>query len=243
MTTISEPAVGLYSLLPLKRASYRWIGPASSRSRALPCGSPSTISTRTTSASSFSTVYWATEAPTLPAPTTVTFGRIFPSRGSGFTVHSSLVPGLRSAHVFDDGICKLGALQLGGTLHQPSKIIGHALLLDGLLEPMVDAVGRRLPAQVLEHHGPGEDDRAGVHLVLARVFRGGAVGRLKERRRDPDVGPRRDPEPPHLRRGGVREVIPIEVGGREDVVLVGPGEDLLEHAVRDPVLDHHHPLG
>src|SRR2546427_1306512 len=32
-------------------------------------------STRTTSPSSFSTAYWATEAPTLPAPTTVILGR------------------------------------------------------------------------------------------------------------------------------------------------------------------------
>src|SRR3972149_7879341 len=105
------------------------MGPAWRRSSPFPCGTPSTISTRTTSASSFSTVYWATEAPTLPAPTTVTFGRIFPSRGSGFTVHSSLVPGLRSAHVFDDGICKLGALQLGGPLHAEGAVGGRPALL------------------------------------------------------------------------------------------------------------------
>src|SRR5882724_3460836 len=54
--------------------SYRWIGPACARSSDLPCGTPSITSTRTTSPSSFSTTYWATEAPTLPAPTTVIFG-------------------------------------------------------------------------------------------------------------------------------------------------------------------------
>src|SRR3970282_1213101 len=32
------------------------------------------------------------------------------------------------------------------------------------------------------------------------------------------------------------------VGVREYVLLVVPGEDLLEHATRDPILDHHHPL-
>ena len=39
----------------------------------LPCGTPSTMSTRTTSASSLSAIPCATVAPTLPAPTTVTF--------------------------------------------------------------------------------------------------------------------------------------------------------------------------
>src|SRR4030095_5006239 len=56
-------------------AAERWIGPACARSSALPCGMPSTTSTSTTSPSSFSTAYCATEAPTLPAPTTVIFGR------------------------------------------------------------------------------------------------------------------------------------------------------------------------
>src|SRR5262245_20513491 len=51
------------------------MGAACARSSALPCGMPSTTSTSTTSPSSFSTAYCATEAPTLPAPTMVIFGR------------------------------------------------------------------------------------------------------------------------------------------------------------------------
>src|SRR5580765_6514998 len=43
------------------------------RSSVLPCGTPSTMSTRTTSASSFSAIPCATVAPTFPPPTTVTF--------------------------------------------------------------------------------------------------------------------------------------------------------------------------
>src|SRR5205814_8538717 len=46
---------------------------------------PSITSTNTTSPSSFSTAYWATVAPTLPAPTTVIFGlaiRASPCSGS-----------------------------------------------------------------------------------------------------------------------------------------------------------------
>ncbi len=41
----------------------------------MPWGTPSMTSTRTTSPSSRSTTYWATLAPTLPAPTTVILGR------------------------------------------------------------------------------------------------------------------------------------------------------------------------
>jgi hypothetical protein len=44
------------------------MGAAWARSRALPCGTPSMMSTSTTSQSSFSASRWAAVAPTLPAP-------------------------------------------------------------------------------------------------------------------------------------------------------------------------------
>ena len=53
----------------------------------------------------------------------------------------------------------------------------------------------------------------------------------------------REPEAADLCGARVREVVAVQVGCRQDVVLVGPGEDLLEHAVGNPVLDHHHPVG
>src|SRR5579871_728726 len=55
--------------------SYPCTGPDCSKSRPLPCGTPSTTSTKTTSASSFSAIRNPQLAPTLPAPTTVTFFR------------------------------------------------------------------------------------------------------------------------------------------------------------------------
>src|ERR1700728_3411175 len=58
------------------RTSYPSTGADSSISSPLPCGTPSTTSTRTTSANSFAAIFWAVLAPTLPAPTTVTFLRI-----------------------------------------------------------------------------------------------------------------------------------------------------------------------
>ena len=58
-------------------------------SRPLPCGMPSTMSMRTTSASSLSASRWARVAPTFPAPTTVTFLFMISS-------DSTLRPGPRS---------------------------------------------------------------------------------------------------------------------------------------------------
>src|SRR5262252_2709740 len=49
---------------------------ASSRSRPLPCGTPSIMSMRTTSPSSFEAIQCAAVAPTFPEPTIVTFLRI-----------------------------------------------------------------------------------------------------------------------------------------------------------------------
>src|ERR1700756_3549188 len=49
---------------------------ASRRSRPLPCGTPSMMSMRTTSASSLEAIQWAAVAPTLPEPTMLTFLRM-----------------------------------------------------------------------------------------------------------------------------------------------------------------------
>src|SRR5258708_13083369 len=61
------------------------MGMASSRSSPLPCGTPSMMSMRTTSASSLEAIQWAAVAPTLPEPTMVTFLRMhesFPNQQS-----------------------------------------------------------------------------------------------------------------------------------------------------------------
>ena len=52
----------------------------------LPCGMPSMMSTRTTSASSRSAILCASVAPTFPAPTTVTFLFMKPSRENTTTI-------------------------------------------------------------------------------------------------------------------------------------------------------------
>src|SRR6202162_4898621 len=78
MTTTSDCLVSSEEFDPIILASNPSTGADSSMSRDLPWGSPGMMSTRTTSAISFSTIRCATVAPTLPAPTTVTFCFICP---------------------------------------------------------------------------------------------------------------------------------------------------------------------
>ena len=73
MITISDPAEASYSLAPMRRESCFSMGAASAKSRALPWGTPSIMSIKTTSQSSFSANRCAAVAPTCPAPITVAF--------------------------------------------------------------------------------------------------------------------------------------------------------------------------
>src|SRR5881296_1558392 len=108
------------------------MGPACARSRALPCGTPSMTSMRTTSPSSRSTAYWATEAPTLPAPTTVIFGRRLTTL-SGSALPTCMGAPLQLFHVLDDGGAELRAFDFLRALHEPREVVGHHLLPDGRL--------------------------------------------------------------------------------------------------------------
>src|SRR5256712_159025 len=214
------------------------MGPARARSSALPWGRPSITSTSTTSPNSFSTTYWATEAPTLPAPTTLILGRRLMTL-SGSALPTCMRAPLRLRHGLDDGGPELRALHLPRALHEAREVVGDHLGLDRLLQPGDDPVRRVGPSQVAQHHLARENDRARVDLVLTRVFGCGAVRRLEQRVPGlvVDVRAGRDADPAHLRRQGVRHEIAREVGGRDDVELVGPGEDLLEEGVGDRVLD------
>src|ERR1700761_5543040 len=158
------------------------IGMASSRSSPLPWGTPSTTSISTTSASSLAAIQCAAVAPTFPAPTMLTFFRI-----------------CLLTHVLNHSGREFAGLRLGRSRHLPLKVVGYVFLLDGLLERVLDQLGRFLPTQELKQHHAGKDDRTGVDHILISVFWSRAVRGLKHRIPVADVGARSDAESAHLR--------------------------------------------
>src|SRR6266446_2911686 len=151
-------------------------------------------STRTTSPSSFSTAYWATEAPTLPAPTTVILGRPasnvpslayrLATEAGGWITDSprlrlrlALRPrdvlrlALQLRHVLDDGGAELRALHFFRALHEAREVVGDHPGLDRLLQRTDNQVRGVRPAHVAQHHLAREDDRAtrlnSSHLVIS----------------------------------------------------------------------------
>src|SRR5438128_187963 len=219
-------------------------------------------STRTTSPSSFSTAYWATEAPTLPAPTTVILGRpasnvpslayrLATEAGGWITdsprlrLRRALRPrdvlrlALQLRHVLDDGGAELRALHFFRALHEAREVVGDHPGLDRLLQRTDHQVRGVRPAHVAQHHFTGKNDRSWIDLVLPRVLRRGPVRRLEERVPGlvVDVRAGGDPDPAHLGGERVRQEVPREVRGGDHVELVRPREDLLEERVGDRVLD------
>src|ERR1700747_2905296 len=143
------------------------MGMASSRSRPLPCGTPSMMSMRTTSASSLEVIQWAAVAPTLPEPTMVTFLRMASFRDKSKTKAlpqgavviteevraykplCSLCPlwlmvlrwRQNCAHVLDNAICKFAGADFGCAWHQALEIVRHLFLFEGAFEAAFDQVG------------------------------------------------------------------------------------------------------
>jgi hypothetical protein len=63
------------------------------------------------------------------------------------------------------------------------------------------------------------------------------VGGFKHREAIADVGAGGDAEAADLGRGGVGDVVAVEVGGGENAVVGGANDDLLEDGVGDAVVD------
>src|SRR5664280_2708097 len=141
--------------------------------------------------------------------------------------------------VVDDGRGELRALDLGGTLHQPGEVVGDHSVGDGRLQRGHDVGGGLGPPQVLVHHHAREQDGSGVDLVLAGVLGSGAVGGLEDTVAGHvvDVPPGCDADAAHLGGQGIGEIVAVEVGGGQDVELLGARQDLLEGDVGDAVLD------
>ena len=144
-----------------------------------------------------------------------------------------------ASHVGDDRVAELRCPHLGGVVCQPGKVVCDGLGRDGSLQAVDDQVRGLVPAEVSQHHLPGKDDRPRVDLVLTGVLGGGPVGGLEDgySRVVVDVASRGNADATYLRRKSIGEVITVEVGGGDHVVVAGPGKNLLQHCVGDDILD------
>src|SRR5438876_5915938 len=212
------------------------MGPDSKRSSPLPCGTPSKMSIKTTSASCLSASRCATVAPTFPEPTTVTFFRISPpvkkrsqwqvaSKKSKpmnwsrlFACHLPLATGhCFFAHVFDNSIGECAGAELFGAgyplhPHQAFEVVGDAMLGDGGRKRPLDEHTHFGPSDEFEHQRPGTNERAGVDDVLVGVLGRRAVRGFKNPVPVADVPTGRETQPANLRRAGVGKIVAVQVG-------------------------------
>ena len=93
------------------------------------------------------------------------------------------------------------------------------------------------PVQVFQHHHATEQQRAWIDHILVGVLGRSAVCGFEEGDFVADIGARRDADPADFRSQGITEVVAIEIGGRDDIVLARPQQHLLEHDVGDRILD------
>ena len=133
---------------------------------------------------------------------------------------------------------KFAGLDLGCARHQAFKVVGDFLLLDGALQALLHQVRRFVPAQETQHHHAGKNHRAGIDHILVRILRRGSVGGFKAGVAIADIGPGRDPQPAHLGRARVRDVVSVQIGRGQHRVFIRPRNHLLEDGVGDAVIDH-----
>src|SRR6476659_811892 len=120
----------------------------------------------TTSASCLSATPRATVAPTLPAPPTTVTLRFMPA--PAFVIACLL-------HVLDHSVPERRRLQLGRAVHQPREVVGYPPGGNRALHALDDQIGLHVPPEVAQHHLAREDHRSGIHFVLIRIFRRGAM--------------------------------------------------------------------
>src|ERR1017187_9256043 len=90
----------------------------------------------------------------------------------------------------------------------------------------------------VEHHHARQHDRPGVDHVFIGILRSCAVRGFEDGVLVSDVRARRNAESANLRRGGVGNIIAVQVGRCQYRVLIGTGNNLLEDAVGDAIVNH-----
>src|SRR5688572_27402157 len=138
----------------MRRASWPTTGAASARSRPLPWGRPSTMSTSTTSARPASAMRCAVVAPTLPAPMTVTLSRAMPRS-------SSALAGAADGHLTDI---------VGADRTRVAHGLAHAVRvgLEVLVEHVGDLAGRQVVCSRIRPRRARLEDLAGDARHLGR---------------------------------------------------------------------------
>lgn len=91
----------------------------------------------------------------------------------------------------------------------------------------------------LEHEGGAADGGDGVGDALAHDVRGAAVARLADGEALADVGAGHEAQRSDERGGAVGEDVAVQVGGDDDVVVLGLAEELVHHGVDNLLLDGH----
>src|SRR4051812_33843709 len=100
------------------------------------------------------------------------------------------------------------------------EVVRDFSLLDRFADAVLDQLGCFLPTQVLEHHNSREHYRARIDDVEVRVLGSGAVGGFKDSVAIANVGARRNAQSADLRSASVGDVIAVEVGSGQNLILL-----------------------
>src|SRR5215469_8362226 len=225
------------------------IGIASSRSNPFPWGTPSMMSMSTTSHNSLAAIQCAAVAPTLPEPTTVTFLRMMTSLRnyielSNFRRFSKLIRDLlggqldNGLHVVDHVGGELAGLHFGGSFQHAFEVVRDLLLQNGLLHRALNQSCSLMPAHKVKHHYARQDHRPWIDDIAIGILRCCSVSGLENGVLVANIRSWCNAQSTNLRRRCVRNVIAVQVRRRKNRILVRAGNNLLEDAVSDSVVDH-----
>ncbi len=148
------------------------------------------------------------------------------------------IPKIGSAlHVSDDARREFARSDLGSAGSLALKVVGHKLLLNGLLHRIFNQLGCLFPTDEIQQHDARQDDRTRIDHVLVGVLRRSAMRCFEYGEAIADVSARRNAQATHLRSGSVGDVVAVEVGRRQNAVVGGPNDDLLEDGIGNAVVD------
>lgn len=125
---------------------------------------------------------------------------------------------------------------LGGSL--ATQVRAQELtVLKVAINSSVDLGGSLLLVEELEHQSGGSESGNGVGNALALDVRGAAVARLTNGEALTDVGAGDETQAADEGSSAVGENVTVQVGGDDDVVVLGLAEELVDHGVDNLLLN------